>query len=73
MGPNGIPGVFMGWELAPGGQWSGNYYVVPATVFDKYDFRNSQKRIQLKKVAELVDPTALTPGLEHVFPLQEAP
>ena len=26
-GPNAIPGVFLGWNLHPGGRWTGEYLV----------------------------------------------
>ena len=34
MGPNGIPGIMMGYRTHPGGKWTGDYKIIPMCDFD---------------------------------------
>ena len=51
-GPNGIPGLFLGYVLNTGGRWSGGYYVSPIVDWD--DSKTTGKRVRVLKVKEIV-------------------
>ena len=55
-------GLFLGWELQPGGVWHGDY-----TVADLDDFVSGKQHIRIYTIRELVDPGEIT------FPLQGVP
>ena len=55
-------GAFLGWELAPGGVWHGDYIVA-----DLDDLVSGKKHVRVYVVKELVDPD------EIIFPLQGVP
>ena len=52
-------GAFLGWELAPGGVWHGDYIVA-----DLDDLVSGKRHVRVYTVKEIVDPDKI------VFPLQ---
>ena len=65
--PRGIPGVFMGWKLNPGGMWNGEYLVAPLTAFKKLDFSiwGSAHDVEPETVQEIVHD-----GMSYTFPVK---
>ena len=64
--PRGIPGVFMGWKMNPGGRWAKEYLVASLADFEQDDKRKTN-RLTIHTVKEIThDPKRLN------FPLREA-
>ena len=56
--PNGVAGVFLGYEFTAGGGWSGDYLAVALEDFAKMDFRTGRAKggkscIRLQQTKEI--------------------
>ena len=52
MGSRGVPGLFMGYHMHPGGRWSGDYWVSPLADWDAT--KTSGSKVRFFRVKELV-------------------
>ena len=47
--PRGVPGIFLGHRMSPGGVWKGEYFVVSLA-----DLRRGTRRVRIQRVRSLV-------------------
>ena len=64
VGPTMVWGVFFGWALKPGGEWTGRYYCVALTDFIGMDLRVG-KAVHVQEIYEV-----LFDDTEVIFPLK---
>ena len=51
--PRSLPGIFLGYHLAPGGRWKGDFYVAP---FDNFSYNESEwkRKVQVHRIKEVM-------------------
>ena len=67
-GPRGVPGVFLGWHMHPGGKWSRDYKVAALADLDLTNPGRS-KKMRVFRVREVLIPND---DNGYTFPLKEA-
>ncbi len=57
--PKTMDGIFLGWEMSPGGRWHGDYLVASTE-----DFLSGKNHVRVYQVKEVIPPD------EIMFPLK---